>query len=154
MKELVCIGCPMGCMLQVDVEGQKIRSIKGNVCARGQQYARDEVLQPRRMVTSLILVEGSRIPLSVRTRSAIPKILMEACLRQIRQLRVSLPVRIGDVIQADILGTGIDLIATRNLPDPDLLPSALAVPLPLAHNGSIRQQRSIEPTDEPAAIDR
>jgi CxxC motif-containing protein len=117
MRDLICIGCPMGCMLQVDVDGQNIRSIKGNVCARGKQYAQDEVLMPRRMVTSLVIVAGSRIPLSVRTRTAIPKVLIGDCLREIRKLRASLPIRIGDVIQANILGTGVDLIATRNLPD-------------------------------------
>jgi CxxC motif-containing protein len=120
MKELICIGCPMGCQLHVDVDadGRRIHGIQGNVCARGSQYARDEVLQPRRMVTSLIPVAGSRIPLSVRTRTAIPKHLIGDCLRRIRQIRVSLPVQTGDVILADILGTGVDLIATRDLPDP------------------------------------
>ena len=122
MKELICIGCPMGCQLQVDVEGNQIRSIRGNVCARGSQYARDEILQPRRMVTSLIPVDGSRIPLSVRTRTAIPKHLIGECLRQIRQIRVTLPVRAGDVIYMDILGTGVDLIATRDLPEPACCP--------------------------------
>lgn len=115
MKELICINCPMGCMLQVDTDGQAIKSVKGNVCARGAQYARDEVLRPRRTVTSLIPVNGSRIPLSVRTREPIPKDLIGACLCHIRRLHVSLPVKIGDVIEADILGTGVDLIATRNL---------------------------------------
>lgn len=119
MKELICIGCPMGCMLQVDVDDENIRSIQGNVCPRGRQYAKDEVLQPRRMVTSLVLVEGSRIPLSVRTRTAIPKSQIGDCLREIRKIRTRLPVRIGDVIQPDILGTGVDLIATRDLPDPE-----------------------------------
>ncbi|HBP37712.1 MAG TPA: hypothetical protein DD640_03035 [Clostridiales bacterium] len=123
MKELICIGCPMGCQLQVDVEGDKIRSIRGNVCARGSQYARDEILQPRRMVTSLIPVAGSRIPLSVRTRTSIPKHLIGECLKHIRQISVSLPVRTGDVILANILGTGVDLIATRDLPESGL-PSA------------------------------
>lgn len=119
MRELICIGCPMGCMLQVDVEDKNIRSIKGNVCPRGKQYARDEVLEPRRMVTSLVIVAGSRIPLSVRTRTAIPKYLIGDCLNAIRKIRASLPVKIGDVIQANILDTGVDLIATRDLPDPE-----------------------------------
>jgi CxxC motif-containing protein len=117
MKELICIGCPMGCMLQVESDSQTVQSVKGNVCARGSQYARDEVLRPRRTVTSLIMVEGSSIPLSVRTRTAIPKDLISDCLKRIRHLKVILPVRIGDVIDPDILGTGVDLIATRNLPD-------------------------------------
>ncbi len=117
MKELVCIGCPMGCQLQVDIDEGMIKEIRGNVCERGRQYARDEVLQPRRMVTSLIMVEGSRIPLSVRTRTAIPKYLIKDCLKEIRKLAVALPIRIGDVVRENILDTGVDLIATRNLPD-------------------------------------
>jgi CxxC motif-containing protein len=68
------------------------------------------------MVTSLIAVAGSRIPLSVRTRTAIPKDQIGDCLRRIRKIQVSLPVRIGDVIEANILDTGVDLIATRDLP--------------------------------------
>jgi CxxC motif-containing protein len=119
MRELVCIGCPMGCLLQVDVDGSRIRSVTGQVCQRGSQYARDEILQPRRMVTSLIPVAGSRMPLSVRTRSAIPRERVGACLHTIRQLQVRLPVKIGDVILSNILDTGVDLIATRNLPETD-----------------------------------
>lgn len=115
MKELICIGCPMGCRLQVDSDGKTIHSVSGNECARGEQYAHDEILAPRRMVTSLIAVEGRRIPLSVRTRTAIPKALIFDCLRQIRQIKITPPIHIGDVIMANILDTGVDLIATREL---------------------------------------
>jgi CxxC motif-containing protein len=116
MKELICIGCPMGCQLQVDVQDGTISKVSGSVCQRGVQYAHDEILQPRRMVTSLIHVAGSRIPLSVRTRTAIPRHLIGDCLRRIREIQAALPIRIGDVIEADILGTGVDLVATRDLP--------------------------------------
>jgi CxxC motif-containing protein len=116
-REIVCIGCPLGCRLQVELDGSTIHSVKGNLCKRGQDYAVTEVLQPRRMLTSLIAVPGSRILLSVRTRSAIPKALIQPCLTAIRSLRVRLPVHIGDVIQADLLGSGVDLIATRDLPE-------------------------------------
>lgn len=115
MKELICIGCPLGCTLQVETDGQKIKSVKGNICKRGSQYAKDEVLRPKRMITSLIPVEGSRTPLSVRTRAAIPKDLIGQAICHIRTLKVSLPVRIGDIVEADMLGTGVDLIATRDL---------------------------------------
>lgn len=116
MKELICVGCPLGCILQVETDGKDIRSVKGHACNRGSQYARDEVLRPKRMLTSLIPVAGSRTPLSVRTRAAIPKDLIGPALCHIRTIRVSLPVRIGDVIEANFLETGVDLIATRNLP--------------------------------------
>ena len=117
MKELICIGCPMGCTIQLDMDQGKIIAVRGSACKRGDQYARDEILQPKRMVTSLIPVAGSPVPLSVRTRSAIPKHLIRGCLEAIRQTRVDLPVRTGDVIISNILNTGVDLIATRDLPE-------------------------------------
>ncbi len=123
IRELICVNCPMGCRLQVTVEQGQAKTVKGNVCARGDRYARDEVLQPRRMVTSLITVTGSREPLSVKTHAAIPKDLIFDCLREIRRCRVTLPVRIGDVILANVLGTGVNIVATRNLPDPPCHPN-------------------------------
>lgn len=118
VQELICIGCPMGCRLQVTISQGQIRSVQGHTCSRGDRYARDEVLQPRRMVTSLIAVPGSREPLSVKTRSAIPKSLIRACLDEIRRIRLNLPVRQGDVVLANVLDTGVDIVATRSLPDP------------------------------------
>lgn len=124
IRELICVNCPMGCRLQVTVEQGQVRTVKGNVCARGERYARDEVLRPMRMVTSLVPVTGSREPLSVKTRTAIPKDRIFACLKAIRQCRVTLPVRIGDVILPDAAGTGVDVVATRNLPDPPCQPQS------------------------------
>jgi CxxC motif-containing protein len=122
MRELVCIGCPMGCRLLVDTDGQTIRSVSGHLCRLGKTYAADEVLHARRMLTGLIAVPGSLVPLSVRTRSPIPKDLIWQGLRAMHEIRIQLPVHLGDVLQADFLGTGIDLIATRDLPEnePDL----------------------------------
>ena len=117
VRELTCIGCPMGCRLQVTVEQGQIRTVTGNVCARGARYAHDEVLAPRRMVTSLVIVPGSREPLSVKTRTAIPKALIRGCLREIRGIHVTLPVRLGDVVLTNVLDTGVDIVATRSLPD-------------------------------------
>ena len=114
-REIICIGCPMGCTLHVAVNDKQVTSIRGNICKRGEAYARDEVLHPKRMVTSLIPVPGSAEPLSVRTAKPIGKELIFSCLREIRKVNVSLPVRIGDVILANVLNSGADIIATRNL---------------------------------------
>lgn len=116
-RELICIGCPMGCRMDVTVRQGKIAAVTGNVCVRGARYAQDEVLAPRRMVTSLVVVPGSREPLSVKTRTAIPKDLIQDCLREIRRIKPDLPVRIGDVVLENVLNTGVDIIATRNLPE-------------------------------------
>lgn len=116
-RELVCINCPMGCRLEVQIEQGQVIQVLGHACVRGERYARDEVQRPMRMVTSVILVPGSREPLSVKTKTPIPKDLIFPCLLAIRACRVSLPVRIGDVIIKNVLETGVDVVATRNLPD-------------------------------------
>ena len=114
-REIVCIGCPMGCTLNVTVRDNQVAKVRGNVCARGVRYAKDEVLNPKRMVTSLIAVPGRQEPLSVRTARPVPKQLIFDCLREIRTAQVKLPVTIGDVIIKNVLGTQVDIIATRDL---------------------------------------
>lgn len=115
-KNLVCIGCPMGCSLQVEVREGQVRSIRGNLCRRGEDYARSEVLAPRRTVTSLLAVAGSSEPLSVRTNKPVPKDKIFAVLKEIKKTKVRLPVRSGEIIIKNILRTGTDIIATRDLP--------------------------------------
>ena len=72
-RELICIGCPMGCPMTVDMEGDEI-TVKGNHCARGAAYAKKEVTSPTRIVTSSILVDGGVMPVvSVKTKQDVPK---------------------------------------------------------------------------------
>jgi CxxC motif-containing protein len=121
IRELICIGCPLGCQLLVELAAEPglnedcIRSVSGYECPRGEAYARNEVLRPLRMVTALVAVAGRTQPLSVRTRSPIPKSLIFDCLRAIRALTLTAPIHQGDCILADVLGTGVDVIATRDL---------------------------------------
>lgn len=122
-REMICISCPMGCQLAVTVEPAdsadqpvRILAVEGQQCARGENYARDEVLHPKRMVTALVAVPGRTLPLSVRTRSPIPKALIFDCLQVIRRTIVQPPVRLGDCLIANVLDTGVDVIATRDLP--------------------------------------
>jgi len=113
---LTCIGCPMGCQLTVtlDEDGNFV-SVTGYTCKVGKDYAPNEIANPRRMVTSVLLVPGSDTPLSVKTAQPISKGLIFECLKEIRKAKVTLPVRIGDVIVPNVCGTGIDVVATRNL---------------------------------------
>lgn len=116
MKELTCIGCPMGCALTVSEEADGLR-VEGNTCPRGAEYAKNEILCPKRTVTSTVQVQGGTIPrLSVRTQTDIPKGKIFDCMEQIKALRVSAPVRIGDVILENCAGTGVALIATKDVP--------------------------------------
>ncbi len=115
-KVLTCIGCPMGCEITVALEGETILSVEGNTCDIGDKYARKEVIHPERTVTSTVVVAGGDKPrVSVKTASAIPKEKIWKCMDEINHLSVSAPVRIGDILIPDTAGTGIPVVATRNI---------------------------------------
>lgn len=113
-KELICIGCPLGCNLTVWMEERGIVSVSGNTCQRGDDYARKELTDPRRIVTSTVRVSGGKLPVvSVKTAADIPKNKIFECLRQLKDVEVCAPVKIGDVILENAAGTGIPVVATR-----------------------------------------
>ena len=133
-QELICITCPMGCHLSVEkAEGGEL-SVSGNRCPRGAAYAREELFAPKRTVTatcraargcagpascesaaaaSAALDAPRRVP--VRTAAAFPKERVGDLLGRLYALEVELPVERGQVLVADALGTGIDVIATRSI---------------------------------------
>ena len=114
-RELVCIGCPLGCMLKVTMEGED-RQVTGNTCVRGEQYAKKEMLCPTRIVTSTVCVDNGSIPrVSVKTKNDIPKDKIFECMKEIRSAKVKAPVAIGDVIIEDCAGTGVPVIATKHV---------------------------------------
>ena len=114
-RELICIGCPMGCPVTVEMNGTEIVSVSGNTCPRGDAYARKEVTNPTRIVTSTVKVEGGSVGMvSVKTKEDIPKDKIFDCVRALKDITVKAPVRIGDVILADVAGTGVDVVATKN----------------------------------------
>ena len=113
-RELVCISCPVGCRLTVSRNPNGDVAVKGNNCARGGVYGRDEFTLPRRTVTTSVWVEKGHMPLlSVRTASPIPKIKINDALKALEHVRVTAPVKLGDVVLADVAGTGVDVVATR-----------------------------------------
>lgn len=113
VRELICIGCPLGCPLTVRMDGGEIL-VSGNTCKRGESYAREEVLSPTRIVTSTVPVSGGEIPMvSVKTQSPIPKDRIFGCMEEIRSICAAAPVHIGDVVIENCAGTGIPVIATK-----------------------------------------
>lgn len=115
-RTFTCISCPIGCRLTVEIEDGKIKSISGNKCQRGITYAENEIYDPKRTLTSTIKIEGGIIDqLPVRTKDPIPKGKMNAAMLYLKDLKVKAPVALGDVIEADFLGTGVALIATRTV---------------------------------------
>ena len=113
--ELTCINCPMGCRITADYDGKEVTNIQGFTCARGKAYAQTEITDPTRMVTALVGVEGTHIPLSVKTKSAIRKPLIFDALKEIRGTVVKKPIHIGDVVIHVVCGSGVDVIATENI---------------------------------------
>lgn len=111
--ELTCINCPMGCHLTVSMENGAVADVAGNSCSRGDTYARKEVTNPTRIVTTTVKAEGGIHPrVSVKTREDIPKGKIFDCMKAIRGLTVQAPVRIGDTVFTDVAGTGVDIVAT------------------------------------------
>lgn len=115
-RELICIGCPLGCMITVEMDSGEIQSVKGNTCKRGEDYARKEVTNPTRIVTSIVKVTGGHLDMvSVKTRTDIPKGKIFDCAKALKGVTVAAPVHIGDVIVRDVAGTGVDIIATKEI---------------------------------------
>ena len=114
--ELTCIGCPMGCPLTVTMENGEVTSVTGNTCPRGAAYARKEVTAPTRIVTSTVRVTGGTLAMvSCKTRSDIPKGKIFDVVRALKDVEVPAPVTIGQVLAENVAGTGVDIIATKNI---------------------------------------
>lgn len=115
----LCIGCPLGCRLEVDEDDQhQVVEVRGFACRKGKEFAEREHVDPRRMATTTVTVVGGRWPrLPVKTRAPVPKgVVVELC-RRMQTVVVHAPVRMGDVVVADALGTGIDVVASRDMPE-------------------------------------
>ncbi len=118
MEQMItCINCPVGCRMNVQLSDRgEFFSVSGNTCPRGARYARQECTAPERMITAVIPVAGSPVPLSVKTAVPVPKKMIRAVMSALSDVQVVLPVHAGDVIVSDILNTGADIVATRSLP--------------------------------------
>lgn len=115
-RNLTCIGCPMGCQITVTLEDGAVTKVAGNTCKRGDDYARKEVTHPTRIVTSTVRVIGGSAPtVSVKTAQDIPKEKIFQVMEDLRSVIVRAPVSIGDVVLEDAAGTGVSVVATKNV---------------------------------------
>ena len=116
-KNLTCIGCPMGCSLIVKIKDGEVQSVEGNTCKRGIVYGKKEVTNPTRIVTTTVRVlNGTEKVVSVKTKEDIPKEKIFDCIRELKNVIVTAPVQMGDIILHDVAGTGVDIVATKNIP--------------------------------------
>ena len=113
MREMTCLECPRGCQLSID---EQTLEVTGNSCPKGETFARAEITNPVRVLTTTAVIESeTESMLPVRTRDPIPKSSMFAAMRTIRNIRVKAPVEVGDIIMEDIAETGVPLISTKRV---------------------------------------
>lgn len=116
IRELTCIGCPLGCSITVTMNGGEVVSVAGNTCPRGDAYARKEVTNPTRIVTSTVRVTGGVAPMvNVKTASDIPKGKIFECVEALKGVTATAPVHIGDVVLKNVAGTGVDIVAAKEI---------------------------------------
>ncbi len=113
IRNMICIGCPMGCDLTVEVESGRAVSVSGNSCAVGKRYAETEVSSPTRMVTSTAKTADGK-PVPVKTRIPVPKDKIFDVIAAIKSVIVTLPVSVGDVVIENAAGTGVEIVATAS----------------------------------------
>lgn len=115
-RNLTCIGCPLGCSLSVQIENEQVVSVSGNTCPRGDSYARKEVTNPTRIVTSTVRIAGANGGMvSCKTQEDIPKNMIFDVVNALKEVEVDPPVRIGDVLVENVAGTGVNVVATKNV---------------------------------------
>ena len=115
-EKIICITCPKGCTVEVTREGQTVISAKAG-CKRGQEYVRRELTDPRRMVATTVRVRHGTHPLlPVTTAAPFPKPRILELMAALRQLELQAPVIMGQAVLRDALGTGIDVLASRDMP--------------------------------------
>lgn len=115
IKKFTCINCPMGCSVTVTA-GEGGLLVEGNECRRGEEYSLQEYSDPRRVLTGTVKVEGGFLPrLPVKTAGPLPLDSINEAARALAGLTARAPVRCGDIIAADLAGSGIALVATRDL---------------------------------------
>ncbi len=117
MATMTCIVCPIGCTLTAEKDENGVIKVTGNSCPRGAKYAESELTFPVRTLTTTVVTDlGEMLP--VRTSAPIPKDKIIEAARSLAGVTAKCPVHIGDVIVANILGTGADIIAAKDIGAP------------------------------------
>ena len=114
MKDMICIVCPVGCRISVDEENDY--KVIGNKCPKGSSYGKKELTFPTRTITSTVKIKnGIHNRLPVKTSSEIPKNMIFDIMKELNKIEVKSPIKVGEVILENILDTGVNIIATRNM---------------------------------------
>jgi CxxC motif-containing protein len=117
MSELTCIVCPIGCTLNVEKNAEGGPAVSGNRCAKGEAYAREETLAPKRVVTAVVRTDSRSWPyIPIRTDKPLPRMLIPDLLAELSRRTVRLPAARGTVLIENYQGSGVNVTITRTLP--------------------------------------
>ena len=115
--DIICILCPLGCNMSVQIEGEKVIDVQGNKCKKGAAHAEREIFAPVRVLTTTMRTDNAETPLlPVRSNREIPRERLLECMRLISKHVVNGPITLGQAVMENILGLGVDMIACRSLP--------------------------------------
>ena len=116
-REFICTACPKGCLLRVVLEGKDVVKMEGYACRKGIDYGKQEASDPKRMLATTVRVENGFHPLlPVYTQKPISKEKIEVVLAALRELHLKAPIKAQSVVLADAAGTGVDVLASRDMP--------------------------------------
>jgi len=115
-RNITCIVCPIGCKILIKTNGMRLEHVGGNKCKKGIEYVKSEVFDPRRMLTTSVLVNGGEWPLvSVKSSKPVPKEKLFSILKEIKRTAVNAPVKSGQKIIRNVANTDISIIATKTV---------------------------------------
>jgi len=115
-KHFTCVICPIGCEIEVDLQGSEVASMQGDKCVKGKEFVLQELEEPMRILTTTIRIKGAKwAMLPVRTDKPIPKRLLFSVINELAKIELQAPVKMSDVIIGDTAGTGANIVATRNM---------------------------------------
>ena len=117
VREIVCIVCPLGCRMNVELNGQEVKGVTGNQCKKGLKHAEKETTFPGRVLTTTMKTDIPGIPLlPVRSSKEIPKDRLLDCMGEISKQGIHEPVKLGQRVIKNVLELGVDIIACRTIP--------------------------------------
>jgi CxxC motif-containing protein len=114
--QFTCVVCPTSCVVHAEWNETEVQSTDHAQCKLACEYVRGEIFDPRRTVTSTVVVENGELPLvSVKTDPPVPKATMFDVMKHLAHVVVKAPVNVGDIIVTDVLGTGSNIVATKKI---------------------------------------
>ncbi len=113
--QYTCISCPMGCPLTLTVGDDGALTVSGNSCKRGENYAKEEYSAPKRVITATVACSAPEFPrIPVKTATPLPKPMVADLLKELKNVHLSLPVAVGDVVIKNFNGSGVNIVVTRS----------------------------------------